>query len=207
MNQKIREKLNEMIENPVGELNYEDDFTLLIAIMLSAQTLDKKVNLVTPLLFDKFKKPGDIKEKHFDEIEEIIRPLGLSKVKAKNIINISKKIIEKFNSKVPSNFDELITLDGIGNKTAKVMLVEYYKQNYFPVDTHVSRVAKRLLLVDENDSVEKVEEKLTIFFENKELGKLHQQFVLHGRYRCTAKNPKCDECKLKPCCNFYKNFN
>ena len=91
MNQKIREKLNEMIENPVGELNYEDDFTLLIAIMLSAQTLDKKVNLVTPLLFDKFKKPGDIKEKHFDEIEEIIRPLGLSKVKAKNIINISKK--------------------------------------------------------------------------------------------------------------------
>lgn len=204
MNKLIENKLNEMILNPVCELNYKNDFHLLISIMLSAQTTDKKVNKVTPILFAKYNSVYDIKEMDFKEIEKIIRPLGLSNVKARYIINIAKKIIENFEGKVPSNYKDLISLDGIGNKSAKVMLVEYYHQNYFPVDTHVSRVAKRLGIADEKDNVNKVEEKLNIFFNNQNLGKLHQLFVLHGRYRCKKNNPLCESCKLQEYCKFYK---
>lgn len=196
--------LDKMIANPVTELDYQDDFTLLISIMLSAQTTDKKVNNISPELFKKYPNPDYIKEEDYEKIESIIRPLGLSKTKANNIIKIASLIKEHFGGKVPSTYKDLITLPGIGNKTAKVFLVEFYQQNYFPVDTHVKRVATRLGKVNEKDSPEVVEKKMSQFFKNIDLAKRHQQFVLHGRYTCVARKPKCEQCSLTSLCKYYK---
>lgn len=196
--------LDKMIANPVTELDYQDDFTLLISIMLSAQTTDKKVNDISPELFKKYPNPDYIKEEDYENIESIIRPLGLSKTKANNIIKIASLIKEHFGGKVPSTYKDLITLPGIGNKTAKVFLVEFYQQNYFPVDTHVKRVATRLGKVNEKDSPEVVEKKMSQFFKNIDLAKRHQQFVLHGRYTCVARKPKCEQCLLTSLCKYYK---
>lgn len=196
--------LDKMIANPVTELDYQDDFTLLISIMLSAQTTDKKVNNISPELFKKYPNPDYIKEEDYEKIESIIRPLGLSKTKANNIIKIASLIKEHFGGKVPSTYKDLITLPGIGNKTAKVFLVEFYQQNYFPVDTHVKRVATRLGKVNEKDSPEVVEKKMSQFFKNIDLAKRHQQFVLHGRYTCVARKPKCEQCLLTSLCKYYK---
>lgn len=196
--------LDKMIANPVTELDYQDDFTLLISIMLSAQTTDKKVNNISPELFKKYPNPDYIKEEDYENIESIIRPLGLSKTKANNIIKIASLIKEHFGGKVPSTYKDLITLPGIGNKTAKVFLVEFYQQNYFPVDTHVKRVATRLGKVNEKDSPEVVEKKMSQFFKNIDLAKRHQQFVLHGRYTCVARKPKCEQCSLTSLCKYYK---
>lgn len=196
--------LDKMIANPVTELDYQDDFTLLISIMLSAQTTDKKVNDISPELFKKYPNPDYIKEEDYEKIESIIRPLGLSKTKANNIIKIASLIKEHFGGKVPSTYKDLITLPGIGNKTAKVFLVEFYQQNYFPVDTHVKRVATRLGKVNEKDSPEVVEKKMSQFFKNIDLAKRHQQFVLHGRYTCVARKPKCEQCSLTSLCKYYK---
>lgn len=200
----IEEKLDEMIPSPYCELDYKDDFSLLISILLSAQAKDENVNKITPFLFKKYFDAKSMSEANFNEIESIIRPLGLSKTKAKNIIALSKIIEQKYDNKVPSNYGDLIILPGIGNKSAKVFLIEYYKENYFPVDTHVKRVSTRLGLSNDEDSVETVEKKLSNYFEHKNLSKLHQQFVLHGRYTCLAKKPKCENCKLKEVCKFYK---
>lgn len=196
--------LDKMIANPVTELDYQDDFTLLISIMLSAQTTDKKVNDISPELFENYPNPDSIKEEDYEKIESIIRPLGLSKTKANNIIKIASLIKEQFGGKIPSTYEDLIKLPGIGNKTAKVFLVEFYKQNYFPVDTHVKRVATRLGKVNEKDSPEVVEKKMSQFFKNIDLAKRHQQFVLHGRYTCVARKPKCEQCSLTSLCKYYK---
>ncbi len=196
--------LDKMIANPVTELDYQDDFTLLISIMLSAQTTDKKVNDISPELFENYPNPDSIKEEDYEKIESIIRPLGHSKTKANNIIKIASLIKEQFGGKIPSTYEDLIKLPGIGNKTAKVFLVEFYKQNYFPVDTHVKRVATRLGKVNEKDSPEVVEKKMSQFFKNIDLAKRHQQFVLHGRYTCVARKPKCEQCSLTSLCKYYK---
>jgi len=196
--------LDKMIAKPVTELDYQDDYTLLISIMLSAQTTDKKVNDISPELFENYPNPDSIKEEDYEKIESIIRPLGLSKTKANNIIKIASLIKEQFGGKIPSTYEDLIKLPGIGNKTAKVFLVEFYKQNYFPVDTHVKRVATRLGKVNEKDSPEVVEKKMSQFFKNIDLAKRHQQFVLHGRYTCVARKPKCEQCSLTSLCKYYK---
>lgn len=192
--------LKEMIKDPKCELNYDNDYTLLIAILLSAQSLDKNVNKITPILFNKYPTLNDLMNANINELTDIIRPIGLANNKAKAIKALATILVEKYDSKVPTDRDTLASLPGIGIKTSGVFLAEFYNQNYLPVDTHVKRVAYRLGLTNELDSVEKIEEKLTNFFNKKRLNEIHLILVLFGRYICKSKNPKCDECKFKGRC-------
>ena len=196
----IIKNLKTMFENAQCELIYNNDWQLLIAILLSAQCTDKKVNKVTPILFNKYPSLHDLKEANKEDVEKIIFPLGLSKTKAKNIISLSKILVEQYNSKVPNIKEDLVKLPGIGNKTANVMLIEYFNIPAFPVDTHVARVSKRLEICNENDSVNIIEKKLTKTFEKKEWAMLHLRMVLFGRYICKAIKPECNICLFKDSC-------
>ena len=196
----ILSSLKEMIPNPQCELNYTSDYTLLIAILLSAQSLDKNVNKVTPLLFLSYPTLKDLSNADVSDIVEIIKSVGLANNKAKAIKNLSTILINEYDGKVPTNRETLASLPGIGIKTSGVFLVEYYNQNFIPVDTHVKRVSYRLGLTKENSSVNQVEETLSTFFENKDLGNIHQLLVLFGRYICKSKSPNCNKCKFKGMC-------
>jgi len=205
MNNKfIIDNLNFLFPNPKCELNYNNEWQLLIAILLSAQCTDKKVNAITPTLFSKYPSVKALKDANFNELEKIIHPLGLSNNKAKNIINLAKVLHEQHNDIVPSNKEQLTSLPGIGTKTANVMLIEYFKIPAFPIDTHVSRVSKRLNLCKESDSVTTIEKKLTQKFEKETWATLHLQMVLFGRYICKALKPSCYSCPFKEKCNYKK---
>lgn len=194
--EEIAQYLNELYPDAHCELNYDSIFHLLIAVMLSAQTTDNSVNKVTPILFEKYVTPLDLANANLEEVESIIRSIGLYKNKAKNIISTSKVLVEKYNSIVPNTMEELTSLPGVGRKTANVMLVEGFKIPAFPVDTHVERVSKRLGLAKQNDSVEIVEKKIRKIYLKEQYGLLHHQFIFFGRYFCKAINPNCKECKF-----------
>jgi len=198
--QYILSSLSKTIENPVCELNYNSDYTLLIAILLSAQALDKNVNKITPILFDKYPTLIDLKNADLSDLEKIIHPLGLSKNKSKAIKNLANDLMDKYNGIVPNSRKELASLPGIGNKSAGVFLIEFYKQNFLPVDTHVKRVSYRLGLVKQTDNTDIIESKLTSYFNNKNLALTHQRLVLFGRYICTSKKPKCETCLFNKKC-------
>lgn len=204
MNKKddIRSYFDSLLPNAKCELNYKKDYELLIAVTLSAQTTDKKVNQVTEILFSKYKNLDELNEAKEEDIEKIIRPLGLSKNKAKAVKDITNKLINNFDYKVPDNKGLLLTMKGVGNKVANVVLVELFNKEEFPVDTHVFRVSKRLGIAKEEDNIDTVEQKLRRYFKKEEYKKLHHQFIHFGRYFCKSQSPSCDICKLKTYCNF-----
>lgn len=203
--QDIIDYFNEILPNAKCELNYFNDYSLLIAVMLSAQTTDASVNKVTPILFSKYKSLEELSLAKIEDVENCIKSIGLYHNKAKNIINIAKQLIENFNGVVPNNKKDLISLSGVGNKTANVVLCELFSQNEFPVDTHVERVSKRLKLAKISDNVNVVETKLRKLFPKDKYILLHHQFIHFGRYYCMSRNPKCDNCKLSSYCSFFKN--
>lgn len=199
---KINEVLNyfdELILNPKCELNYKTDYEFLIAVMLSAQTTDKRVNEVTKVLFTKYPTINTLKEAETDDIKEIIKPIGTHQKKALNIKIIAEKLSET-NGIVPNDRNFLESLPGVGRKTTNLVLSQIYDMPYFAVDTHVVRVSKRLGLVKENDDVLTIEKKLTKLIPTNRINKTHHQFILFGRYYCKAKSPLCDNCKLKNIC-------
>lgn len=196
----IKSSLFKMIPNPKCELTYDSDYTLLIAILLSAQSLDKSVNKVTPILFNKYPTLLDLKNANVNDIIEIIKPVGLANNKAKAIINLAKTLVDKYDSKVPLDREILQTLPGIGIKTSGVFLAEFLNYNYLPIDTHIKRVSYRLNLINQNDSIEKIEETLSEFFNYQDLAKLHLTLVLFGRYICKSKKPNCTKCEFKGKC-------
>ena len=193
---EIASYLNELYPDAHCELNYDSIFHLLIAVMLSAQTTDNSVNKVTPILFEKYVTPLDLANANLEDVENIIRSIGLYKNKAKNIIATSKMLVEKYNSIVPNTMEELTSLPGVGRKTANVLLVEGFKIPAFPVDTHVERVSKRLGIAKQNDSVETVEKKIRKIYLKEQYGLLHHQFIFFGRYFCKAISPNCKECRF-----------
>ena len=195
----ILQKLDEMYPNAHCELNYTTIFELLIAVMLSAQTTDISVNKVTPKLFERYKSPQEL-----SDVENCIRSLGLYKNKSKNLIEMSKVLLDKFNGEVPKTKEELLTLPGVGVKTASVVLIEGYKIPAFPVDTHIERISKRLGIAKKSDDAIKVMEKLMKKYPKETWGKLHHQMIFFGRYTCNARKPKCEECLLKEKC--HENF-
>lgn len=199
MYKKITNYLEELIPNPKCELNYEKDYELLIATMLSAQTTDKKVNEVTNILFKKYKTIEQLSKTNKQEIIDIIKPLGTYNKKSENVIEIAKKITEI--GYVPNDRKFLESLPGVGRKTANVVLSNIYNIPCIAVDTHVERVSKRLGIAKQKDNVLKIEKTLTKNFEKEKLCRIHQQLVLFGRYYCKAKKPKCEQCKLKKICN------
>lgn len=182
------------------ELHYQTIFQLLIAVVLSAQTTDARVNQATEKLFLKFPDAHLLKNASLKEVEEIIKSIGMYKVKAKHLLEIAKIIDEKYHGEVPKNKENLLQLPGVGNKIANVILAEGYKIPALPVDTHINRIAKRLKYADIEDSVEVVEEKLKKAIEPENWIQMHHSLIFFGRYFCKAKQPECDKCQLKDQC-------
>ena len=197
---EILNYLNEIIPNPVCELNYNKDYELLLAVMLSAQTKDARVNKVTKVLFNKYDSLKKLKEANIKDIENIIKELGSYHKKSEAVINIAKILDKKYNGKVVNNRKALENLPMVGRKTTNVVLSELFNEPTIAVDTHVERVSKRLGLVKKDDDVIKIEEKLKRKFDKNIWSKLHKQFVLFGRYYCTSKKPSCNKCKLQIYC-------
>lgn len=198
--EEISNVLDELIPNPKCELNYKKDYELLIATVLSAQATDKSVNKVTAVLFEKYDNLEKLKNAEIRELKEIIRPIGTYEKKSHYVKEIAKILDEKYNGIVPNSRVKLQKLPGVGRKTANVVLSNIYNVPAFAVDTHVKRIATRLGLSKEYDDVDTVEKKLMRKFKREEWGRRHHQFVLFGRYYCKAKNPECENCKLKKFC-------
>lgn len=195
----IFEYLDYLFENPKCELEYNNDFEFLIAVVLSAQTTDKKVNSVTKELFSKYDKYS-LKDAPINDLINILKPLGMSIKKASFIKNISKEITETYNGIIPDDINALMKMDGVGRKTANLVLSTLYNKPYIAVDTHVERVCKRLNLVSKDANVLEVEQELYNIIPKDRLNKTHHQLVLFGRYYCKSIKPKCDTCKLKEIC-------
>ncbi|MGN1208574.1 MAG: endonuclease III [Christensenellales bacterium] len=209
MNKKCKEIYNyfdKIFENPKCELEYDSIFQLLVAVILSAQCTDKRVNLVTKELFKEYKTPWDFQKLSGEELEEKIHSCGFYKNKAKSILLASKDLIEKFDGVVPNTLEELMTLSGVGRKTANVVLSEGFKKNAIAVDTHVFRVSHRLKLSEGKTPLE-VEKDLQKSFDKKLWGSLHLYLVLFGRYKCKSLKPLCEDCELKKYCSYYKERN
>ena len=202
---EIANYLDELIPDAKCELNYNKDYELLLAVMLSAQTTDKRVNMVTEVLFRKYPSLESLTTASLDDIMEIIRPIGTYNKKAKNIKSIALRLLNEENGIVPNSRIFLESLDGVGRKTANVVLSNLFEEPYIAVDTHVSRVSKRLGIAKEKDDVLEIEKKLYRFFKDENRGRLHHQLVLFGRYYCKAINPYCEKCRLKEFCKYKKN--
>ena len=204
---RIINYLDSLFPNSNCELNYSKDYELLISVMLSAQTTDKRVNEVTSVLYKKYNTLEKLAFADINDIIKIIRPIGTFYKKSSNIICIARRLIADTDGKVINDRAYLETLPGVGRKTVNVVLANLYNEPLIAVDTHVSRVAKRLYLAYNTDDVLKIEKKLNKKFPKEVLGRLHHQLVLFGRYYCKAQNPKCDTCTLKDICRYYKSEN
>lgn len=208
MNKQERVKLilkyfDEILPTASCELNYSKPYELLIAVMLSAQTTDKSVNKVTSVLFEKFSTLEELSKASYEEIFDIVKYLGLAKTKAKNVIEISKTLLELYNGEVPSTREELVILPGVGRKTSNVVMGELFNKPVIAVDTHVERVSKRLYLAALKDSPLEVELKITKLIDENRRVLFHHQMIHFGRYYCTSQRPKCEGCRLKNICRFY----
>ena len=192
--------LDEILPTAKCELLYSKDYELVIAVMLSAQTTDKSVNAVTPILFKKYPTLSALYDAPLQDIEEIIKPIGLYKNKAKNLKGIVKDLVDRFNSVVPSDKEQLMTLQGVGNKTAGVIRADIFHIPDLPVDTHILRISKRLNLAKKDDKPIDVERKLKKIIPEERWIKLHHQLIHFGRYYCMARSPKCENCKISDMC-------
>lgn len=195
----ILKEMDNLFPNPKCELNYTKDYELLLAVMLSAQTTDKRVNMVTGPLFKEFDSLEKLDALSVSEIESHIKSIGMYKQKAMHFKAIVSSLIE-LGGYVPNDREKLLKLSGVGRKTVNVVLSNLYNEPCIAVDTHVNRVSKRLGLAKEDDDVLEVEEKLMKKFPKNKWSKLHHQLVLFGRYKCKAVNPECETCNLKEFC-------
>lgn len=202
----ITEWFSANMEVAETELNYDTPFHLLIAVILSAQCTDKRVNIHTPAIFKRFPEPEDLAAASVDEVYELIKSISFPNNKAKNLIGMASKLVSDFGSEVPSEPAQLETLPGVGRKTANVIASVIYDKPVIAVDTHVFRVSRRIGLSD-GSTVEAVERDLTEGFEPSLRPKAHHWLILHGRYTCTARKPKCENCGLQDLCADYKTRN
>ncbi len=200
----IYNTLDQMFPDAGCELIYHNLYELCIAVILSAQTTDKAVNKVTPQLFNKYPDFSSLAASSENDVINLIKTIGLAKSKAHNIINLAKIMVDKYQNIVPNDFNTLITLPGIGRKTANVILSEGFKIPALAVDTHVERVSKRLGLTDINNDVIKVETDLKKQIDESLWHHTHHLFIFFGRYFCTAKKPRCEECPFKTNCTYNK---
>ncbi|MDF1874347.1 endonuclease III [Sulfurimonas sp. SAG-AH-194-I05] len=201
---EIHQLFIERYDDAVTELTYKNAYELVIAVALSAQCTDKRVNIITPPLFLKYPTPQLLAQADINDVKSFINSCSFFNNKAKNIILMAQRVVEIYNGAIPMNEKDLQTLAGVGQKTANVVMIEYTGANLMAVDTHVFRVAHRLGLSDDK-TASKTEATLVRKFKN-DLHALHQGMVLFGRYICTAKNPKCEECFLTEFCRTTKTF-
>lgn len=199
---RVLEYLDLLYPDPKCELNYNKDYELLIAVVLSAQTTDKRVNKVTSVLFSKYKSIEELSEANICDIENIIREIGTFRRKSVYVRDIALKLYNDGYDYVPNDREYIENLPGVGHKSANVFLSNIYGVPAIAVDTHVSRVSKRLGLTRKNDDVKMIEKKLEKKIPRDRWSKSHHQLVLFGRYRCKSINPMCDDCKMRDICKY-----
>lgn len=199
----VFERFKAQNPDPKPELNYYSAYTLLVAVVLSAQTTDKSVNRVSEPLFKLADTPEKMLELSQDQIIEIIKPIGLSKNKSKSIIGLSRQLVENFGGQIPQTRKELMTLPGVGRKTANVVLNVAFGQHTMPVDTHLLRISPKIGLAEGN-TPDTVEESLVSRIPDEYMEHAHHWLILHGRYVCTAKNPDCQNCLINDICKHNK---
>ena len=188
------------------ELDYEDPYELLVAVILSAQCTDKRVNLTTPALFKRFPNVAVLSKTNFDELFPYIKSISYPNNKTKHLIAMATKVMDKFNGKIPMTVEELMELPGVGRKTANVVTSVVENQPNMPVDTHVFRVSKRIGLVPRTANTPlAVEKELVKNIPEKLIHKAHHWLILHGRYICVARNPKCSQCGVRPVCHYFNS--
>ncbi|MGT2934668.1 endonuclease III [Streptococcus castoreus] len=195
----------DMFPEAKGELDWQTPFQLLIAVILSAQTTDKAVNKVTPALWERYPKIEDLASANLTDVENYLRTIGLYKNKAKNIIKTAQAILVDFKGQVPKTHKELESLSGVGHKTANVVLAEVYGVPTIAVDTHVTRVSKRLNISAPDADVTEIEQDLMKKIPKKDWIITHHRFIFFGRYHCLAKNPKCAICPVQSYCKYYRD--
>ncbi len=201
----IKSALLERYADAVTELHYRNAYELVVAVALSAQCTDKRVNLITPALFEKYPDPAALAAADVEAVKALIKTCSFFNNKANNLVKMAQRVVAHYGGNIPMDEKELVTLPGVGQKTAHVVMIEYTGANLMAVDTHVFRVAHRLGLSSDETAL-KTEETLVKLFKT-DLHALHQGLVLFGRYICTAKNPKCEtECFLKDYCKSKESF-
>jgi len=201
---KVLDILKETYPEAGCALDYGNRFQLLISVVLSAQTTDKSVNKVTPLLFSKYPDPVSLASADETDVQEIIRTIGMYRTKAKNIIALSGKLALEFNGQVPGTMEELMSLPGVGRKTSNVVLAEGFGEQRIAVDTHVFRVSNRIGLANEKD-VLSTEEALMKAIPSDRWTEAHHLLIFHGRRICSSQRPKCDTCPINEYCNWFKH--
>jgi endonuclease III len=186
------------------ELHYNNPYELLVAVILSAQCTDKRVNIVTPPLFKKFPTAETLAKAEFEDVEPLVRSVTFANNKARHLIGMAKMLVEKFNGEVPGNMEDLVLLPGVGRKTANVIVSVVFHQPGMAVDTHVFRVSARIGLTKDAKTPLQTEQQLVANIPQDLLAIAHHWLILHGRYVCVARRPKCEQCGLKPACKFYQ---
>lgn len=186
------------------ELDYKNNYQLMIAVILSAQCTDKRVNLITPKLFEDFPIPEVLAASSSDEVFEYIKTCSYPNNKAKSLVGMAQKLINDYEGEVPSTFDELITIPGVGRKTANVILSVAFDKPAMAVDTHVFRVANRIGLTTNSKTPLETERELVKYIPEHLLSRAHHWIILHGRYVCVARSPKCEQCGLRDWCKYYQ---
>ena len=202
---KLIKILDKSIRNPKTSLNYRNQFTLLVSVVLSAQCTDSNVNKVTKNIYSKYYRPQDFLKLGEKKIKNLIKSIGLFNSKAKNIYNLSKILLKKYKGKIPKKFDELMQLPGVGRKTANVVLNTAFNKPTIAVDTHVFRVSNRTGLTN-GKSPEQVENQLLKKLPKKYLIKAHHLILLHGRHVCKARNPLCKKCIINNICLYTEKY-
>lgn len=200
----VMERFNDEMPMPETELHYNNPFQLLVAVILSAQCTDKRVNMVTPELFRAFPDADALAKAEPQELYEYIKSISYPNNKTKALIGMARTLVEKYNGQVPDNIDDLTSLPGVGRKTANVILAVVYGQAAMAVDTHVFRVSERLGLTTNSKTPYATEKRLMKYIPEETIPRAHHWLILHGRYICKARKPECDNCYLKDLCRHYQ---
>lgn len=202
---QVKNYFKKTLPEPSTELQYADPYQLVVAVILSAQCTDKRVNMTTPDFFARFPKAEDLANATTEEVYPYIKSISYPNNKTKHLIGMAQTLTNEFNGQVPADLDALQKLPGVGRKTANVVASVVFNKNTFPVDTHVFRVAQRIGLVDPSKTVLQVEKQLLGLIPKTMRGKFHHWLILHGRYTCLARKPKCSECGIANYCLYYQN--
>lgn len=204
---RVIERFEQMMPEAQTELHYENSYQLLVAVILSAQCTDKRVNIITPPLFRRYPAAEDLANATRDEVFDLIRSCSYPNNKTTSLLGMAKMLTERFDGQVPDNIDDLMSLPGVGRKTANVILSVIYDKPAMAVDTHVFRVAERIGLTTSSRSPITTERELIKYIPEEKIARAHHWLILHGRYICKARKPLCDQCDISQYCRYYEKNN
>lgn len=199
----VLERLREMIPRPETELNYSNPYELIVAVALSAQCTDERVNKVTPAFFEAFPTVQDLSRAEPENVYPLIKSISYPNNKSKHLVGLGRMVVDDFDGQIPSDMKDLVKLPGVGRKTAQVVASVAFDADALPVDTHVFRVSNRIGLTRDASTPLKVERQLKKFIDTDQWSEGHHLLILHGRYTCIARSPKCDRCNLNDCCDYF----